>query len=469
MVAALNRMRAVPGRVARHADQERRRRFDLLRGGVRRLLEQIEWDVERVLHIGRLVLWTGLSALVIFGLDASPGSMLASMVSAVVGAVTGSDPSLRVEPGSAMAALFSALFFVGGFALWAVYWRFLHRGQSWRWLRYAVIVADVFSLLRFAIATRAAALTGARVELSAELLGALLPATFVLLILVGAVRLDPIAAGVSGVAAIGGQLITGALLDQPPGHRLAHVALLALCQLLAVNLLFVLRGIALKAAEEEVLERFVPQGLTQRLAHAGGTVPARVVPVTILIADIRGFTTLSEPLGPAEAVGLLNRFFATMVGPLAAEDAVLDKYLGDGLLAFVEGEQHAARGLRAARNIVRAVDESNVERTAAGEAPIRMGVAVHTASAFVGSIGAPSRMEYTIIGDAVNVTSRLEGLMSSKAGAERIPATIVASGDAVAAARENGYEAPGLAGPKHVSVHGRAQPLEVYYLPAGLD
>jgi len=65
--------------------------------------------------------------------------------------------------------------------------------------------------------------------------------------------------------------------------------------------LFVLRQLGLKAAEEEVLERFVPQGPTQRLARAGGTVPARVVPVTILIADIRGFTTLSEPLGPTEA------------------------------------------------------------------------------------------------------------------------------------------------------------------------
>ncbi|HET7770457.1 MAG TPA: adenylate/guanylate cyclase domain-containing protein [Chloroflexota bacterium] len=468
-MAALGRLLSAPAAAARHANQVRRRRMALLHGGASRLIDQIEWDVERVLHVGRLVLWTGLSALLIFGLNVSPGAMLASMISTVARLLTGGNLVLRVEPGSPQAALFSALFFLGGWALWLVYWWLLHRGTRWRWLRFVVIVADVLSLLRFAVATRSAAFLGMQGEMTADLLGGLLPAIWVTLIFAGAVRLNPFTAGLSGVSAIGAQLATAALLELPGSHTLAYTSLLALTLMLGMNLVFILRGMALKAAEEEVLERFVPQGLTQRLAHAGGTVPARVVPVTILIADIRGFTTMSEPLGPAEAVGLLNRFFATMVGPLAAEDAVLDKYLGDGLLAFVEGDKHAVRGLRAARNIVRSIEETNAERVAEGEAPIRMGVAVHTASAFVGSIGAPSRMEYTIIGDAVNVTSRLEGLMSSKAGAERIPATIVVSGDAVRAAREDGYEVSELEGPRNVSVHGRAQPLEVYYLPAALD
>ena len=463
------RLRAVPGAFGRFAVEERRRRLDLLRSGARQLIEQIEWDVERVLHIGRLILWLGLSALLIFGLNASPGAMLAAMVSVWVRLATGSDLGLRVEAGLPVATLFQVLFFAGGIGAWAVYWWLLHRGTHWRWLRYVVILADVGALLRFALAVRYGAMTGSQVGLNADLLSGLLPAIWVTLIFAGAVRLNPLTVAVSGASAIGAQVATGVLLELPPAHTVAYTTLLVLCQILGINLMFVLRGMALKAAEEEVLERFVPQGLTQRLAHAGGTVPPRVLPVTILIADIRGFTTISEPLGPNEAVGLLNRFFATMVGPLAAEDAVLDKYLGDGLLAFVEGEQHAARGLRAARNIVRAIDATNAERAAEGEVPIRMGVAVHTASAFVGSIGAPSRMEYTIIGDAVNVTSRLEGLKSSKAGAERIPATIVASGDTVRAAREDGHEVPELAGPKEVLVHGRGQPLEVYYLPAAMD
>jgi class 3 adenylate cyclase len=291
-----------------------------------------------------------------------------------------------------------------------------------------------------------------------------------------------------------------------PLSRIApELSILALSWFLGMQFVFVLRGMALKAAEEDVLERFVPQGLTQRIAHAGGFVPARVTPVTILVADIRGFTTMSEPLGPQQAVALLNDYFASVIGPLAAEEAVLDKYLGDGLQAFLEGPDHAARGLRAAYGIISAVAELNRRRAAEdgdgagawargrggdgattadgseGEVAstsalqhfstsvpsLRIGVAVHTAEAFVGTIGAPVRMEYTIIGDAVNVTHRLEGLMSSKAGHERIDAVLVASADAVAAAAAGGLSIPALEGPVQVSVHGRQQPLDVYYLPAG--
>ncbi|HEU5315241.1 MAG TPA: adenylate/guanylate cyclase domain-containing protein [Chloroflexota bacterium] len=452
----------LPGTLFQHFDGLRRRRLALLRGGARQLLDATEWEVERVLHVGRFVLWTGLLALLVFVLGASPGSMMASLLSVGLSAVTGQSVTLRVEPGSAVYWLAIVGIFAGGGLAWLAYWLILARSGAWRWLRFLVIAIDVLSLLRFAVAARAAAITGVDAGISSTVLASIVPAVLVLHVLSGAVRVNPFTAGASGVTALLGQIATAALLELPPVQAGTQLGVLILTNFLAMNLVFILRGMALKAAQEGVLERFVPEGLTQRIATAGGTVPARVVPVTILIADIRGFTTISEPLGPTEAVALLNGFFATMVGPLAAEGAVLDKYLGDGLLAFVEGEQHAARGLRAARTIVRAVEESNRDRPQ----PIRMGIAVHSAEAFVGSIGAPARMEYTIIGDAVNVTSRLEGLMSSKAGAERIPASLVVSEDSVRAAARDGLTLPELQGPVQVAVHGRAQPLDVYYLPA---
>jgi class 3 adenylate cyclase len=452
----------LPGTIFQHFDALRRRRVALLRGGARQLLDRTEWEVERVLHIGRFVLWTGLLALLVFVWGASPANMLASMFAVVLGALTQSAVTIRVDAGSALDWAGIAGIFVGGALGWLAYWLILARSGAWRWLRFIVIVIDAMSLLRFALATRAGVLTGSEVGISSVVLASIVPAVLVLHVLSGAVRVNPFTAGAAGVTAIATQVANGLLLDLPPVQAWTQLAVIVLTNFLAMNLVFILRGMALKAAQEDVLERFVPQGLTQRIATAGGAVPARVVPVTILIADIRGFTTISEPLGPTEAVALLNGFFATMVGPLAAEGAVLDKYLGDGLLAFVEGEQHAARGLRAAHTIVRAIEESNRERAQ----PIRMGIAVHSAEAFVGSIGAPARMEYTIIGDAVNVTSRLEGLMSSKAGVERIAASLVASEDSVRRATQDGFTLPELAGPVQVAVHGRAQPLDVYYLPA---
>ena len=445
----------------RQIDQLRRRRFALMRSGARMLLDRLEWEVETVLHLGRGLFWVGTFVLLLFGAGASIGGMLAASFSVGLSRLTGHPFDWRIAPGSSLDWATGVGAFVFGGAAWLAYWLILRRSGAWRTLRYPIIVLDVVSILRFAVATWAAGITGAAVGISPQTLTAVIPAALVLIMLTGILRLSPVTGAVAGGAAIVGQIVTGALLQIPTSVQSALLTLFAITLALGMQFVFVLRGLALQAAQEGVLERFVPQGLTQRLAHAGGTVPARVVPVTILIADIRGFTTLSEPLGPTEAVALLNSFFATIVGPLAAESAVLDKYLGDGMLAFVEGEDHAARGLRAAHRIVQAVQETNAQRSQ----PLRIGIGVHTAPAFVGSIGAPVRMEYTIIGDAVNVTSRLESVMSSKAGAERLDAVLVASSETVSQAAAAGYSIPELQGPVPLAVHGRAQSVDVYYLP----
>gem|GEM_PF-5922727 len=450
-----------PDIIFRHAYAERRRRFDTMRGGARQLLEGIEWEIERILHLGRGALWLAFYVLLLLGWNVSLGSMLASSTESMLSRFAGESVRLGVTLGGSIDVAITVMTFAGGATAWALYWLLLRASSAWRWLRFIVIVVDTLTVVRFALAASNAGDAFASFGMSRVQLAGTLPAAFMLLLFSGVLRLNPFTGVVAGLSAVVGQIATNRLLGLTTDELGAQVVLLALCVVLGMQFLFVLRQLGLKAAEEEVLERFVPQGLTQRIARAGGTIPARVVPVTILIADIRGFTTLSEPLAPKDAVALLNSFFATMVGPLAAEDAVLDKYLGDGLLAFVEGDFHASRGLRAAHNIVRAIDESNRGQ----EQPIRIGIAVHSAAAFVDSIGAPSQMEYTVIGDAVSVTSRLEGLMSSKAGAERIDAVLVASEDSITLARAEGVTVAHLQGPLQVAVHGRAQPMQVYYLP----
>ncbi|HET7771608.1 MAG TPA: hypothetical protein VFN74_22740 [Chloroflexota bacterium] len=146
----------LPGRLLAHMNALRRRRLDLMRGGTRRLLDQLEWEVERVLHLGRLGLWLGSLAVLIFGLGASPRGMLTAMISSAVSAVTGRDPRLAVEPGSPIDSLFVLLIFAGGIGIWLVYWLALSRSGSWRWLRYVAIAVDVLSVVRLAAPFRAA-------------------------------------------------------------------------------------------------------------------------------------------------------------------------------------------------------------------------------------------------------------------------------------------------------------------------
>ncbi len=164
---------------------------------------------------------------------------------------------------------------------------------------------------------------------------------------------------------------------------------------------------------------------------------------------------MTEKMTPAQAVALLNEYFAVVVAPVAAEGGMLDKYVGDGIIAFFEGPDHAARALRAGRGMLAALDNFNTSRPE--QEPIRIGVAVHTGQVVVGTIGAPQRRQYTLIGDAVNVTARLEECN------KRFGSKLVASAEAL-----NQANAPrdDMQGPELVDLRGRGAPVAVHYLPA---
>ena len=134
--------------------------------------------------------------------------------------------------------------------------------------------------------------------------------------------------------------------------------------------------------------------------------------VTVLFCDVRGFTSLSERLAPEEVVTLLNAFYTLMIDTTFKHDGTLDKFLGDGVMAIfgapIFHPDHCLRALRTALAMQAGIRELSARRVAEGKAPLRVGIGVNAGSAVAGSVGTETRMEYTVIGDSVNVAARLE-------------------------------------------------------------
>jgi adenylate cyclase len=132
--------------------------------------------------------------------------------------------------------------------------------------------------------------------------------------------------------------------------------------------------------------------------------------VTVLCCDIRGFTRLAAGIATEDVVDLLNDYFRVLVEAVFAFDGTIDKFLGDGLLAVFGSPEADARqhehGVRAAMAMQAAVRRLNAQRTARGQPACEIGIAVHCGEVLHGFIGAQERMEFTVIGDAVNRASR---------------------------------------------------------------
>ena len=134
--------------------------------------------------------------------------------------------------------------------------------------------------------------------------------------------------------------------------------------------------------------------------------------VSILFTDIRSFTTISEKMDPQALVGLLNEYFTEMVGIVMDADGVVDKYIGDAIMAVfgapVPKHEDPVNAVRAAVRMRRALEVLNRSLQLRGLPALRTGIGIHTGTVVAGNIGSERRMEYTVIGDAVNLASRLE-------------------------------------------------------------
>jgi adenylate cyclase len=166
---------------------------------------------------------------------------------------------------------------------------------------------------------------------------------------------------------------------------------------------------------EEDFGRHVGQRVARQILERQGGLGGVEEEITIMFVDIRDFTTRSEASSPQQAVALLNMFLTELVDVIEQRHGgIVNKFLGDGLMALFAGwtgrSDHADAALAAGREILRRLGDINGRLHATGQLPLAIGIGIHTGRAVVGSIGSPRRMEYTAIGDTVNVASRVESL-----------------------------------------------------------
>ena len=169
------------------------------------------------------------------------------------------------------------------------------------------------------------------------------------------------------------------------------------------------------------LERYhSPQVVAQIIGDVDATGSfdkARTKTVTILFADLVGFTTWSEKMAPEPLAALLTQFFTLSSDAIFSLDGTIDKFIGDAVMAFfgapIDQPDHAARAVTAALKIREGVAEWNRERATRSEAPIEVRIALNTGEAIVGEIGSERRVDYTVLGNAVNVAARMEEFVAS--------------------------------------------------------
>lgn len=240
-----------------------------------------------------------------------------------------------------------------------------------------------------------------------------------------------------GTAALGWMVLAASAVFADPGmvtrdyvHYLTANAVLVGAEIDKIITILVVTGVlsmalvrarrllvqsVVEAAAARDLSRFFAPEIADRITGAEHQIRpghGEAREASILAVDIRGFTHLAQTMRPSDLIGVLVEYQSRMVPAIQKHGGSIDKFLGDGILstfgAALPSDTHAADALRALEAVIAAADDWNRDRIAAGATPLALGAAVAAGRVVFGAVGDESRLEYTVIGDAVNLAAKLE-------------------------------------------------------------
>ena len=204
--------------------------------------------------------------------------------------------------------------------------------------------------------------------------------------------------------------------------------------------------------------QYVSPQVMDQVLRRGSSLGGEVRRVTVLMSDLRGFTTISENLPPEVVSAMMNEYFTAMVDVILAHRGLVQDFIGDAIMAVygapLDDAEHCWHAARSAVAMHAALSSLNRKWEAEGRGPLSMGVAVHTGPVFAGTLGAPRKKKYAVLGDTVNLASRMEGLNRD------LGTGILISGAALAVLRDRVV----VRDRGRVAVKGRREPVDIHEL-----
>ncbi len=219
--------------------------------------------------------------------------------------------------------------------------------------------------------------------------------------------------------------------------------------------------------QRAVLARHFSSNMVEELMRAGGQLDAvRTQPIAVMFADLFGFTALSATMPMIDVVGLLRSFHALVEEAVFSNQGTLDKYIGDGVMATFgtpwPGARDATNAVAGACAIVKGINRWNRERDEAGRRPIRIGIGLHYGEATLGNVGSARRFEHTVVGETVNLASRIENLT------RKLDIAMLVSEAVIEAVKREGGDAV-LSGFQELGAHttrGHKKPVRLWGMTA---